>query len=265
LSVGLLGGAPEATPRAAESERTGAGSPYLVNICRGRTFTRWSRHQSKVYGTVKAWLIEKSGSQIFWFTLTSANNGRGVCLADDFKELLKRVKRDLGYKAGHLIVQTREGHGVIHGFFAIKQKNAAFIPIAWLRAEWESIHGAWNCSIRRVSTRSHKKNVAGYIVRQYIAGQDALDRVSYDWWSCKLALGKGWSQLKRLVHEHRVLYRELRYGRMMPVYDYIPWPAMAEAWQRLLKHGWCDVDGWVYRVVGRDVLKYGVTQVVEIA
>jgi len=40
---------------------------------------------------------------------------------------------------------------------------------------------------------------------------------------------------------------------------------MAEAWQRLLKHGWCDVDGWVYRVVGRDVLKYGVTQVVEIA
>jgi len=76
----------------------------------------------------------------------------------------------------YLAVSTTEGFGVMHiPYFG------DYLPQKWISDAWLSIHGASIVDIRKIGGKEiyNSKGLAGYFLRQYVAGQDALDRFSY--------------------------------------------------------------------------------------
>ena len=244
-----------------------AGSPSLVNIGQDRTWKnrgQWDRQQKRVFRTLQSWIILKasSGYQLFFVHFTGGTGADQGKLAEHDKELKKRVFRELGYKVDEFKVQTREGNGVLHCVWAVKSEQAVWISQSWLSEQWQAIHGAHRVWINRIKTSKRDlKNVANYVVNQYVAGQTSIVRCSYGWRTCKVALGVGWAQFKKLTSELRpIKYYEQFYGRDVAVRDLLPMADIVKAWQALLEVGWCMVDGVVFDI--QDRLVYPKTYVV---
>lgn len=114
--------------------------------------------------------------------LTTAPGGSLGSLGSHFKELLRRISRREGRQVQYWRLTTVEGNGVIHSLVAAPGNESLYIPFKWLVAQWLRIHGAPRVYLKRYRYGdSSRKNVAKYLVQQYMAGQPAGLRLSCSW------------------------------------------------------------------------------------
>ena len=175
-------GSPEAVERP-------AGDPKGISA--GRSSLPWTRKQKRCYQRVRSvlryWL--SNGYQVLWVCLTSAPDSDADKLAYHHQILRQRIEREFGYHGlEHFQVRTNEGHGVLHIFWAWKEKRPGFrsrsfyIPQDWLSRAWEEIHGAkivWICRLK--NSKKSVKAVSAYAVSQYCAEQNGFQRMSWSW------------------------------------------------------------------------------------
>lgn len=122
-------------------------------------------------------------------------------LPNDFRALKARIKRCSPYrlfKEGYLThrqmihyygrnnlnkkftfeylkVNTNEGNGVIHAIY-----RGSYLPYNYLVDNWQDIHNSWEINIQRIDDlKKSDKNVASYIVNQYITNQDKATYTRY--------------------------------------------------------------------------------------
>lgn len=143
---------------------------------RGNLSRRQWELLDRLYPVLEAWLHRRYS--VLWVTLTSAPDSPPV--AESWRKLERRIARRFA-KPFYIAIETTEGFGVLHMFMAFPRKNAKapplFIPVEWLREQWQDIHGAWNLDIQRVGGRGDDAaKLARYAVAQYAAGQSAYKR-----------------------------------------------------------------------------------------
>jgi hypothetical protein len=122
--------------------------------------------------------------------------------------LLSRVEREYRYpRIEFVVVQTREGYGVLHGVWAIPGAAAGgfrscYVDKQFLSAEWLRLHRADVVSINEYHHGNYrggpsKLRLSRYAITQYIRGQRAIVRS----WSRTPSIGvpirKTWRWLKR--------------------------------------------------------------------
>jgi len=151
----------------------------------------WSKKQKRAYHRIKSllkfWLSHDY--QVLWVCLTSSPNSDAKALAYHHQILRQRIERELGYPGvEHFQVRTKEGYGVLHCFWAWRERRPGFrqrsfyVPQDWLSRAWEEIHGAkivWVCRLRK--SKKSIKIVSAYAVSQYCAGQSKFERMSWSW------------------------------------------------------------------------------------
>jgi hypothetical protein len=212
-----------------------------------------TRQQKSVYGRLRSFLTETMarGCQQLRVDLTTGDGGSPERLAKHHQELRKRVKRVYGYDVEHFQVQTREGNGVLHCVWAIKNKGAVYIDQEWLADTWQKIHEARVVWIKRLSGELHRKRAAIYLATQYLAGQDALVRMSYSWHKCKIALAKGWRQLRRIYTNMQDTFLMVRAeGQEFAV----TFRDLINAWEALLREGSAMLGDLLCVIDGRNVV-----------
>ncbi len=229
----------------------------------------WSRQQKRVRRTcldrLRYW--QSHGYEVLWVTLTS-----GVPVGEiererahkklrlDFAELRKRISRKWGYQPfEYVCIETAEGNGVLHMLWALEaSKGQFYVPYAWLKDQWEAIHGAWSVWVARVSNgESSRRRLSRYIVTQYCGGQDALVRLSqsrlgFSFGKCRKAL---LSSIKACTD------RYLYYGRIRDVYGerfgrlcgQWYWLEVRNAWNELIEFGVCEFFGQKFCWWGREL------------
>jgi hypothetical protein len=191
------------------------------------------------------------GCQLLWVCLTTAQGGDASKLGIHFQELRRRVERVYGYYVEFFKVETCEGFGVLHLVWAIKHDRAVYIPQVWLSDEWNKIHGAHRVWIKRFENKKNSiRNVARYFVGQYLGGQSAIKRVSWSWWRSRVAIGKAWSQFKKILGEGD--FSNPWAGLHWRVRQISKWNKF-KAWEELLSEGWCAIAGITITIVGRSL------------
>jgi hypothetical protein len=147
------------------------------------------------------------------------------------------------------MVDTREGHGVLHAVLAFPPGVGEWLSFRLIGEWWQEIHGARQVKFVRIKDGDGSvRRLSGYIVSQYMVSQgeveDLLGRISGTRFSVPL---KAWRDaLRKLitgrwrayqwVHdsgvspEHRDgLYAELRR---------LQWRVFRSCWDDLLRQGW---------------------------
>ena len=159
------------------------------------------------------------GGPILGGELVHADELTRVGSSDDgthHARLLSRIEREYRYpRVEFVVVQTREGHGVLHGVWAIPGSAAGgfrscYVDKRFLSAEWLRIHRADVVSINEY----HHGTYRGWTVQatavtdaitQYIRGQRAIVRS----WSRTPSIGvpirKTWRWLKRQLGKAEAL------------------------------------------------------------
>jgi hypothetical protein len=142
---------------------------------------------------------------VVWVCLTTAPGGDAGRLAYNHQRLRQRIEAVYGYRGlEHFTVQTSEGNGVLHIFWAWRpppgwRGRDFYVPQGWLSREWARIHGApivWICRVRM--GRRSLRRVGAYAVAQYVADQRGYVRMSWSWKrSLGFPLAGCWEVLKR--------------------------------------------------------------------
>jgi len=148
----------------------------------------WSGKHYRVRNACRDFLLwaEGRGLNVFFLTLTSAPGGNRDRLRKDFQAFRKRLARKLQLEASDVSycgVDTTEGHGVLHMLVTVppgKGRSARFLcSVEWIRDAWVEIHGAKQLRIVPVRRGAGSaRRLSSYLVSQYVAGQDALVRLS---------------------------------------------------------------------------------------
>jgi hypothetical protein len=150
------------------------------------------------------------GFQVLWVHLTTAPDGDAGRLAYHHKRLRQSVEAKWGYEGLQFVeVITKEGHGVIHALWAWRphtwrrgeKARPFYVPQRWLSEAWGRIHGAKVVWIEKVRTEEAGR-LARYMAGQYMAGQEAVVRITASW---KRMLGISGVRLWRWWRAH---YRE---------------------------------------------------------
>jgi len=153
----------------------------------------WERKQKRAFSRIMTFLdyFMSRNYQILRLDLTSSPVSDQNKLMDNFKILLKRIKRLYGYDIAFFCIKTNEGFGVLHCILAIKSKVAVWIDQKVLSGWWEEINKAKIVSIKRMGGKKRDKfNVAKYLVSQYLSGQTFV-RYSYSYKKI-FKIGESW-------------------------------------------------------------------------
>lgn len=180
----------------------------------------WSPKQKRAYHRIMSGLsiAKRQHLDIRFLTLTSSDDSPPFNEHNDsFVSLKKKIQRttpvDL-FKEGYLSfrdlqrcypnkdwheplqfdyfkVHTNEGNGVYHVLY-----KGGYIPHDFIQDWWEYKHNSWNVNIKKCW--GNKKQIAGYVAGQYIAGQEA-SFTRYSWCRSWLFGGavKHWKYLKK--------------------------------------------------------------------
>ena len=243
----------------------------LASQPQSRSFTDlaspWSKQQKRLYHRLQSWQKEAQGRccQLLRIDLTTASGAEAAKLRRHKEELRRRIKRVFSIDLDLFAIETNEGNGVLHCIAAIDQQKAAWIPHDWLSAQWQDIHGAPIASIKRMGTsKGDLRRVARYMVSQYLVQQgirgSALVRYSWSWWRCRVAIGRGWAQLKR--HRRFAQFRidrSMRRGELLEPGQkyYLTWNDLLSAWDSLLFTGACVLGDVMLVVEDRQVKEFG--------
>ena len=213
----------------------------------------WSRKQRRTFKHLTSWmsLQRGRGAQLFRVDLTSVPGTDEKNLTPWFKRLRRAVEIKFGYRVDYFKIQTEEGNGVLHMVWAIVHGGAVWIPQEWLSAEWEKITGAKVVYIKRIGKdKGNVRRIGRYCVQQYLAGQDAIVRVSWSWWRAGLSLCKGFGEF----------YKECRQGfttqRMLglsPFTGDISYGEMIDGWTTLLETGRVRLPGAWFMIRGKEI------------
>jgi len=134
-----------------------------------RDFKVWLQKDRRAYHRIMSGykIANQYQHKLRFMTLTTSREAFGRDLKEDTHTLTKRIRRRFG-GFEYFRVRTNEGNGVVHILY-----RGAYIPRAWLKAQWEDIHQSWNVDIRACQ-RYHAK----YVVNQYICDQEGYTRYS---------------------------------------------------------------------------------------
>lgn len=172
-------------------------------------------------------------------------------LTSNFKRLRRIVEKTYSCKMQYYKIETSEGRGVLHTVWAIKQNSPVWIPQSWLSETWEKLTGAKIVYIRRVSShKSSTKRIAHYLVTQYLAGQDAIVRVSWSWWRSALCLGKSF---RDFYLECKRGFLPSRMCGLSPFVDDMDYKTMMNGWTTLLSTGSWSYGGATFFISGKDI------------
>jgi hypothetical protein len=238
------------------SSSEGSVSPSLDCLVAGSisSDTRsWDGRQKGRYQRALSFntIIWSRGYQALWVTLTTAEGGSYEKLSEHREELEARIKRKYGYEVLTFWVKTHEGNGVLHIVWAIKDSRAVWIDQKWLSDTWFDIHGAKIVYVRRMGRgKKDGRNVARYMVSQYMAGQSLFDRYGYSWKRLGIALACAWKVFKQNSC-HLLLWWERRNsdGLHSPIDRWV-W---LDAWDELITSGECVVGDMFFFVEGGHV------------
>ena len=192
------------------------------------------------------------GYQMLRVDLTTAEGVSQESLTDDFKKLRRVIERKFkAYEVHFFKVQTYEVNGVLHMVWAIRFKHAVWISQRWLSDRWGEIHGSPIVYIRRVKGGDDGlKRISRYLVSQYLAGQDAIARVSWSWRRDGLAIGRAWKTLKMLV---RQLNEGLRLDVRKLIRIEISFSELLLGWKEILTQGVWEFSVVTFKRNGRSV------------
>lgn len=197
-------------------------------------------------------IYEKSqGGQLLRVDLTSIKKEEKN-LRDDFKKLRRTLENEFNYKVGYFNIETSEGNGVLHMVWSIREKKAVWIPQDWLSKTWERICGAKIVYIKRITeTKGSMSRIGRYLVEQYLAGQEAIVRVSWSWWRSGLAIGKAFK-------DYYMECKKNNYGRMIigitelkDYKKYIDYKTMMIGWNCLLESGSWQFDNLIFMITDK--------------
>ena len=164
-------------------DTNGQNVPFI-----GRKGREWGRKHYRVRAACRDFLLvaDRLGLHAFFLTLTSSAASDRGRLRVNFQVFRKRLARRLGLPPSEVRycgVDTEEGHGVLHLLIAVppgRGRSARFlVSVEWVRGVWEEVHGARQFRVVPVRRgEASARRLSRYIVSQYVAGQDALVRLS---------------------------------------------------------------------------------------
>jgi len=214
------------------------------------SFTR--RHyqaRAKIRDSMRLW--RREGCVLWWATLTSSPASALGTLRRHFQVWRKRLARLLGLEARDIrycMVDTREGHGVLHFVLAFPEGHAERLDYALLGAWWQEIHGARQVKFLRVRDGDGStRRLSHYLISQYMVVQgkavDLLGRIStsrlladFSRWRavlrgylCSRADAYHQAHVLRLDHDGFIGFRREQFRRFRA------------AWDDLMSRGWCSV------------------------
>jgi hypothetical protein len=157
-----------------------------------------------------------------------------------FNLLVKQIEYAFGFKMQYWKVCTQEGLGVLHVIFRviddklprkrkkgllISKRMRGFVPHSWLSKTWEEIHGAKIVEIHELKGKKSERDIAYYVVGNYVSKQP-IKRMSYSQkWVCK-GFSKKWTTFlqiygkraievwdKRLLFADFISYQEVKIFR----------------------------------------------------
>jgi len=158
------------------------------------------RKRGRLWHQLQSGIARHKGERLRFLTLTSSTDEDVLPLGKAWQRLKDRITRltpakllkggyihanDIRkYYGGQLLkplsinylkVETREGNGVLHVLY-----YGDYIPQQWLSNHWQDLRGAYQVDIRSSSPSraGGSRGLASYILRQYVADQDALVRYS---------------------------------------------------------------------------------------
>src|SRR5258706_9283389 len=196
-----------------------------------------SRRSSNLYKTSIAFCTQlaATGYRFLRVDLTSSELSCSTSLQRHFEELRRRIERAYGFRIEFFKLKTSEGHGILHCIFACKTGRSFYIDHEWLKIQWNDIHRASIVYVKRLRpTEADFKRIAGYLADQH--HDDKIVRVS---WSMKCLSFPITKTFKKL---YRIFYQKCHSATF---HDFIM------AWQDLLVHLRCVLDGVVLAVLGR--------------
>ncbi len=149
---------------------------------------RWGKRHFRARAACRDFLLfcNRHGLKAFFLTLTSSKQSEAGSLRTDWQALRKRLARRLGLEPSGVLycgVDTTEGCGVLHLLVAVPQGRGGssrfLVSAEWMREAWDEIRSARQLRIVPVRAgEGSARKLSRYIVSQYIAGQDALVRLS---------------------------------------------------------------------------------------
>jgi len=169
-----------------------------------RYMKRWTytKKQRRAFHRCISGLFRAKGrlERIRFMTLTSSPTSDGKKLNYHFNLLVKQIEYTFGFKMQYWKVKTKEGYGVLHVLFRIVDDKAprkvkkncplprrmrGFVPHNWLSKTWEKIHGAKVVEIHELKGKRSERDIAYYVVGNYVSKQP-IERMSYSQkWVCK--------------------------------------------------------------------------------
>lgn len=188
-------------------------------------------------------------------TLTSSPESPPHRLRLDFQAWRKRLARLLRLDPGDLqyvMVDTTEGHGVLHFVVSFPENSAHWLDYKRLGEAWEAIHGARQ--VRFVPMRKgdgSARRLSHYMVSQYMVTQgeqiDLLGRISSSrivspLWALRRELvrrccgsGRVFTLAHGFVRDGDAVEDALRKARREV------WQVFRSAWDSLVMRSWCYV------------------------
>lgn len=200
----------------------------------------FDKKQKRIYGRLLSFCKEARGRgcDLLRVDLTTSDEASLRDITADFKSLRRYLERHYGIEIGYFKVQTAEGNGVLHLVLALSRP--VYIPQKFLSSLWYRYHASSVVYIQRMGRgTADMRRVSRYLCTQYLADQSALVRISYSWWRCRVALGKGWGFIKKEM-------RSMGSGT-------VKLADAVTAWGSLLWCGEGSLGGHTYRILDREV------------
>lgn len=147
-------------------------STYLkVNVKSFNSLTpqekRLKRKKGRYYHCLLSGLEWNKNEPLYFLTLTSREKGD---LGKHWNNLVVLIRQNHD-KFEYCKLETSEGNGVLHVVF-----TGSRLDVSWLRRYWKKIHNSPQLRIDPISQGTD--NLRKYLLRQYLASQDAFVRFS---------------------------------------------------------------------------------------
>lgn len=214
----------------------------------------WSKRQKRAYMRVVSGLqkFQTLKKRISFLTLTSSNESDKTQLNKNFEVLRKRIERSAvhfhksdyypkgfkdysyeGFKMDYIKIRTLEGgkvksdsKGVLHIL-----AKMPYISQFCLKANWESLHGAYEVTVKRCYNWSNKLGM--YMISHYMTNQAHFEHIS----SSSTWLYSGFLQdFKKIIKE---------YGYRMGLSIWKGMLRTLDFWEKK-KYLCLDLDGLLY-------------------
>jgi len=193
---------------------------FDVNEGRYRKAWSYNKRQGRAFHRCISGLLRAKGrlERIRFMTLTSSPSSDRSKLNYHFNLLVKKAEYTFGFSIAYWKAETEEGYGVLHVLFRVDERKKplrvkkncplpkhmrGFIPHKWLSGTWNEIHGAKVVEIHELKGMKSERDIAYYVVGNYVSKQP-IKRISYSRnWVCK-GFSKKWKDFLEIYGKRAV-------------------------------------------------------------